>query len=85
MIVTRAMRFEALRFHPMLGALFRRLSADDLKYCKEFIEQTKALSDDDFAFKVNRIDLDVEPKRVNATTIWSLLSQSFEPKVRRRR
>ncbi len=82
---TRLAKFDNLKHHPMLCHQFNRLTQDDLLYCRTFLAETSLLTDDEFVFKVNRLGLDSNDKRANWTNIWAMLSQSIDPKIRRRR
>lgn len=76
--MTRLERFHQLKNHPYLCKDYSRLSAKDLLFCLDFLEETKDLNDDEYVFKVNRINY-------KGTLVWALLSQSIEVKIRRNR
>lgn len=81
----RQHNFLLLSAHPYLSKLYNQLSKNDLKFCIEFIDENKTLSDNDFIFKVNRLGLDKEKSSVNYDLIWAILIQSITPAIKQRR
>lgn len=81
----RLQRFNQLKEHPWIGREYARLKPEELDFCRAFINLQQDLSDDEFAFFVNRLGLAGELRGFkNPSLIWALLSQSIEPKVRKK-
>ncbi len=83
--MSRIVRFHALKFHPMNGKIFNKLSENDRQVCREFIESTEHLSDNEFIERVNRAGLSTSQDLKggkNMVDMWSLLVQSISPQVR---
>ncbi len=78
-------RFRSHRQHPMLGKIYNRLGPNELSFCRDFIMRTSHMTDDQFIFTVNRIDLDKPVKMAHSTDIWALLSQCIPIRTRKRR
>jgi len=82
----RLIKFKSLANHSMLGRDFKKLTPYELDFCRNFITDREEFTDDQFAHDVNRIGLNGELVDFkNKTLIWSLLSQSVEVKIKRRR
>lgn len=74
--MSRIENMQKLRGHTVLGALFRKLTQNEMFLVEQFLEQNELLSDDDFIIKVNRWYLDSSDKPKHLTNMWSILIQS---------
>lgn len=83
-------KFESLRGHLIIGKMFKKLTAKEVKFCEEFLDATEGLDDDRYSLTVNRLGVqtsfDMEFRTLkNKSHIWALLSQAVEPNIRRQR
>ena len=72
----RIEKFNSLKNHQVIGKIYKKLSKEDILFCENFLKENGNLSNDDFAFKVNRLGLNGE-KSKNINNIWALLIQSI--------
>lgn len=84
--MNRIEKFESFWSHPMHSKDMKRLSEADLQALRDFLEEYKLESDDDFMLAANRFQLD-RPKSKNYSIMWSLLIQTVDTvgNIRRRR
>jgi hypothetical protein len=75
--MSRLQNFEALKEHPMLGTIYKKLSAADIELCRAFLRETESLSRDEYSLKVNRWYLD-KPKPKRLSDMWALVLQSTD-------
>lgn len=84
MKLSRAERFEKLSEHYILSKSFKRLKADELEFCRQFIRENEDKDDNEFAAIVNRLGVIYHKEEFkifkHGTDIWGLLSQCFMPK-----
>lgn len=73
----RQQKFDELKNHPYLSKLFKKLKNEDLIFCEKFLEETKALTKDEFATKVIRLNLDNPNKPKAWKEIEELLISSL--------
>lgn len=66
----RLTAFHGYESHAWLGRLYKKLTADDLNLCIDFINQNWELDKNDFEKKVNRLFLDKEK-----TKNWKLITE----------
>lgn len=72
----RIEKFNSIKNHQVIGKIYKKLSKDDILFCENFLKENGNLSNDAFAFKVNRLGLNGE-KSKNINNIWALLIQSI--------
>jgi hypothetical protein len=75
--MSRLQNFEALKGHPMLGNIYKKLSNTDLDLCREFLRETETLTREEYCMKVNRWYLD-KPKPKRLSDMWALVLQSAD-------
>jgi hypothetical protein len=72
----RLMKFHSLKTHAWFSRVYKKLSADDIKFCEQFISQYDALNKDDFEFTINRAFLDKAEKPTRWTLMIELLANA---------
>lgn len=84
--MARTQRFLNFKNHPWLGRQMKKLRKEEFEFCVDYLEKTSEKTDDQFAHDVNRLGLNGELKEFkNQSLIWSMLSQSIETKIMKRR